>query len=1007
MILRPPFKKSYILQREIAIQQVLRNLFLFVVALCIASPAQVFTGAINGLVVDPQGAVIRQATVTVKNLGTNIARTLETLVDGSYRVEGLEAGAYEVAVSAAGFAESRTRIAIRVGQVSSVRAQLSVGEAHESIEVQENVLDRTSSVLGNPVTEHQIQNSPLANRSFANIAYIAPMTAPVEPSDPTKARITAVSFAGSSGLNVDLSVDGGDNNDDFIGGFLQNISPEAIREFNVRTAQFDADTSRTNGGSIILSTQSGTNQWHGSASGFFRASALNARNELDNPKSDPKQPYASQNYVGTVGGPLKRDRLWLFTSYEYNHEDPSVAYSANSQSEFNALAGFAAAGQIPGVSSINVPTSVSVPFRDTLYNSRIDWQQSQRSDWFLRFSLDRNHTDNDLVQQGALPGTGFSTHSNYYNVLLSNHFTMGSEWLGAMVLESSIFKHNKVRNSNLGFALAFPFSTTVITTSGFETFGDNQFATAITAFPIERDQEKYQFRYDISHSGAGHATKFGINFIHEPVLRGRLSDSQERLIQFNSDPSTYTDISGFFTCDTPGHPACTDDPNDPFDAIVTDTPAGDGTFVQSVRRLGLFAEDSWHIVPHLTVNYGVRYDTTFNLFTASGRDQNQNLTLQALRSAGVAFANGIPHDYRKAFSPRLGVAYSPGDGNTVIRAGFGLFYNDLSQGGWAEAFQAVNTENIASGGGPPSVIDPHYHTPYAIQASAVMEHAFANAWHVTAQFQHQGGVHQYRRYEYVQNISLPAAAPSASVFRSDNRSSYNGASLILQHRGGRYDVTAHYTFARATTWGATVGELFDYVNGVSDALNPFGPGDHGPSGEDIRHRFVISGIFELPCKFQVSTLAQFESARPYTMFTPQDINGDGNVNDRAVVNGVQTSLDQFRGSPYSQIDVRVSRDFRVTERVSVRPFVEMFNLLNRSNPGNNFLPDISALLTPGDTAQQFNATQRCADPACTTTVPIRSLNDLRVPAGALGDFFGPGTTNGISFAAQFGVRVNF
>ena len=970
-------------------------------ALCPVSFAQVPTGGISGRVVDPQGAVIRQAKVSVKDLATDVTRTIETSNDGSFRLDGLIAGDYEVAITASSFAESRTRIAVRVGQVTSVRAQMSVTAAHESIEVQENALDLTSSVLGNPVTQHQILDSPLANRSFANIAYIAPMTAPVEPSDPTKARITAVSFAGSSGLNVDLSVDGGDNNDDFIGGFLQNISPEAIREFNVRTAQFDADTSRTNGGSIILSTQSGTNQWHGSATGFFRASALNARNTLDNPEPNPKQPYASQNYVGTIGGPLKKDSLWLFSSYEYNHEDPSVAYSASSQTQFNALAAFATAGQIPGVPSINVPSSVTVPFRDSLFNTRADWRQSQRSDWFLRFSLDRNLTNNDYLQQGTLPNTAFATHSNYYNLLLSNHFTMGSEWLAALVVESSIFKHNKFRNSNLGFALAFPFSTTTITTSGFETFGDNQFLSPLTAFPIERDQEKYQFRYDISHSGAGHATKFGINFIHEPVLRGRFADTAERLIQFGSDPSVYTDISGCFAGSSN---VC------PSDATVTDIPATNGTFSQNVQRLGLYAEDSWHIVPHFTLNYGLRYDTTFGLFTASGRDQNQNLTLQALRAAGVPFATGVPHDYRKAFSPRLGFAYSPGNGNTVLRAGFGLYYNDLGQNGWAQAFQAVNnavTDPNLQGTLPPAVIDPHYHTPYAIQTSAALEHAFANNWHVTVQAEHQGGVHQYRRYEYVTGISLPSSAPSASVFKTDNRSSYNGASFILQHRGGRYDVTAHYTFARATTWGDTVGELFDYVNGVSNALNPFGPGDHGPSGEDMRHRFVVSGIFELPYKFQISTLAQFESARPYTMFTPQDVNGDGNVNDRAVVNGVQTSLDEFRGSPYSQIDVRVSREFRINERVSVRPFAEMFNLLNRSNPGNNYLPDISALLTPGDIAQQINATQRCANAACTATVPIRSLNDLRVPTGALGDFFGPGTTVGIPFAAQFGVRLNF
>jgi hypothetical protein len=141
------------------------------------------------------------------------------------------------------------------------------------------------------------------------------------------------------------------------------------------------------------------------------------------------------------------------------------------------------------------------------------------------------------------------------------------------------------------------------------------------------------------------------------------------------------------------------------------------------------------------------------------------------------------------------------------------------------------------------------------------------------------------------------------------------------------------------------------------------------------------------------------------MFTPVDINGDGNVNDRAVVNGVQTSLDQFRGRPFSQIDLRVSRSFKAAENISVRPFAEFVNLLNRTNPGNNFIPDISALPTPIN--DLTNATAFCLDAGCTTTQPITSIKQLRVPAGALGDFFGPGTTVGIPFAAQLGLRVEF
>ena len=139
-----------------------------------------------------------------------------------------------------------------------------------------------------------LQTFPLAARSFANIAYLVPGTEPVEPSDPSKARITAVSFGGSSGLNDVLSVDGGDNSDDYIGGFLQNFSTDVIQGFAVRTAQEDADTGRTVGGSVVITTKRGTNEWHGDEAFYERAAALNARFPIENPAPNPKQPFSRQ-----------------------------------------------------------------------------------------------------------------------------------------------------------------------------------------------------------------------------------------------------------------------------------------------------------------------------------------------------------------------------------------------------------------------------------------------------------------------------------------------------------------------------------------------------------------------------------------------------------------------------------------------------------------------------------------------------------------------------------------
>ena len=963
---------------------------------------------------DVSGGRIAGASITLSLERAALLRSSTTDDRGEALFASLPPGSYILAVTARGFADNTSRLTIAVSSQPTFVVTLHPQVIKESIQVRDRgpslatqPIETTSNTVKTVITSADLDEIPLSARSFANISVLAPFTAPVEPSDPTKARITAVSFGGSSGLNVDLSVDGGDNNDDYIGGFLQNYSPEAMQEFVVRTAQFDADTPHTNGGSVIIYTRRGSDEWHGSAAYYYRGSALNARNTLDNPEPNPKQPFSRQNTIAALGGPIKRGKLWFFSSYEYVHENASVAYSANSLDEFNALSQLATSGFLQGVTSIGaIPSSVPLPFRENLFSTRVDWSQSAQSQWFLRASLDRNQTRNDLLQQGALPSTGATTNSHYYNLLLNQQWQFSPAWLGSLTLEASGFHHTKMRNSTLGEGFDFPFTANFLTTSGLETFGDNQFVTAITAFPVQRDQQKYQFRYDLSRSSGRHAVRFGVNLIHEPVLRGALSANLETRYAYPRDPSFYiANPSILPSCPSP--PAAAPDANFPDCPTANISGPSDGSFSQSIRRLGLYAQDSWRITPDFTLNAGLRYDTTFGLFEASGRDQNANPALAALQAAGTPLVSGVPHDYRKAVAPRLGIAYAPGgSATTVFRAGAGLYYNDLAQNGWVDAFTAVNTFNLRNGTGPSALIDPNYHTPYTLTASAGFEHAFAKNWRLNITYEHQQGVHQYRRYEYTPGIGIPVTAPAVSLFRSDNRSIYNGLAFQLQHSfSHRFELTANYVLSHATTWGATVGELADYVNGVSNVLNPFGPGDHGPSGEDIRHRLVLVGVLQLPGKLELSTLSQFESARPFTMITPADINGDGIANDRAVINGAQTTLDQFRGRPFYQSDLRVSRNIALTERFTLRPFAEFFNLFNRANAANNYVTDISALPSPVNNLS--NVTAFCLNPACTVTKPITSINQLRVPAGALGDFFGPGTTVGIPFAAQLGLRLSF
>jgi hypothetical protein len=962
-------------------------------------------GALRGTVQDTSGGRISSATIVVQAEESTLRREAASNDRGEFRINDLVPGNYRVTVTASGFADVSSEVHVNISSVQEMTVVLRPQTVQQKVNVQgqgssitTQPMDTASAVQQAVITSHDLDTIPLPARSFANIAYMAPGTEPVEPSDPTKARITAVSTGGSSGLNNEVSVDGVDNSDDWIGGFLQNFSPEAVQEFAIRTAQTDADTGRTTGTSVVITTKRGTNEWHSDDAFFDRAADLNARFPIDNPPPNPKQPFSRQNYVGSGGGPIVKDKVWFYSSFEFIHEDASIAYSQASQTQFQALSQLAAQGLVDvngtTVPSISVPTSIPVPFRDYDGTVRFDWQQSTRSQWFFRISGDSYLTHNALVQQGTLPSTGATTHNNYFNFAIGDQFAFSPDWLGSFVFGGSLLHLTQTRISDLGFALAFPFSSTTATTSGLETFGDNQFVTAITAFPVLRNQEKYQVRYDVTHTTGKHTFRFGINLIHEPVLSGALTANAESLVVFVLDPTDYAADPQQFTSDLTVCSA-TPSPNVTPGTTCISTPAGDGSFSQNVQRTGLYAEDSWRVTRNLTVNYGLRYDTTFGLFEASGRSQAQNPFLLALDPSVAPFISDAPHDYRKAFAPRVGVAYSPGNsGNTVFRAGFGMYYDDLAQNGWVSAFQAVNDTNVATGGGvaAPSIIDPNYHTPYAIHATGGVQHAFNANWTLSTDFTLETGMHGYREYTFPNSVF-----GSLNVFRSDNRSSYKALKVHLQGNvAKRLSLVANYTLSSAKTWGCVLGELFDYVNRVCNPFDAFAPGDYGPSGEDVTHRAVLIGTYRAPAGFELSFLSQAESGRPITL-----TNATGT--DRAVVDGVKTSLDEFRGTPYIQTDLRVSRPIHFHERYTATPFIEFFNLFNRNNPGANYVTNVAIL----PVNNPDNVTAVCLNPSCTQSVPVTSGKQLLVPAGALGDFFGPGTTVGIPFAAQLGVRLTF
>ncbi len=336
-------------------------------------------GALRGVVQDTSGGRVPAAKIAVHAAESSVQREVVTDPRGEFRVDDLLPGTYHVIITAQGFGEANSDVKVTVSSVLEMAVTMKLAPVRQTVSldgqassVTTQPMDTASAVHQAVVFEKDLQTIPLAARSFANIAYLVPGTEPVEPSDPTKARITAVSSGGSSGLNMELSVDGGDNSDDYIGGFLQNFSPDSIQEFAVRTALQDADTGRTVGSSVVITTKHGTKDWHGNLAFYARAAALNARFPIDNPSPNPKQPFSRQNYAATLGGPIVKDKLWFFSSLEYVRENASIAYSPASQTQFNALAQLAAQGliraggttvnpRLPGLAALRLGSIIQLP----------------------------------------------------------------------------------------------------------------------------------------------------------------------------------------------------------------------------------------------------------------------------------------------------------------------------------------------------------------------------------------------------------------------------------------------------------------------------------------------------------------------------------------------------------------------------------------------------------------------------------------------------------------------
>jgi hypothetical protein len=415
--------------------------------------AQTTTASITGRVVDSAGNVVPNATVTITNKGTAQTRSVVTDSDGEYSLTELAAGRYSVTVEATSFSRALLEeIELNVGTRQTVNFDLKPGSVTETVEVtaEGNLIETTRSDIDQSITPKEIENLPLLNRTFAGLSVIAPEARPVGNFDPTKTRVGNIAFSGGDGRQVNVNVDGGDNKDNVVGSLLQNFSYESIQEFQVLQHKWTADQGRSVGGVVNVVTKSGTNSLRGSAFFNYRGEELRALDFFDkqaqliNP-SYTKPYFARQEFGGSIGGPIIKEKTFYFFALERFRERQNVAVFPGVVADLQAIPGNEFVPAIPQ------------PYDDTLLTAKLDHRFNDAQNLFVRFSYQGNDSPNDQVTNPArtdLSGGNLTTNK-LYSVVGNYTYNVSSNALNTFIFHFQDFK-NEILPNEEGLTLNFP-----------------------------------------------------------------------------------------------------------------------------------------------------------------------------------------------------------------------------------------------------------------------------------------------------------------------------------------------------------------------------------------------------------------------------------------------------------------------------------------------------------------------------------------------------------------------
>lgn len=933
-----------------------------VAGLATASPALAQSASLIGTVTDHTKAVLPGATITATNLETGAQATAVSATSGEYRILQLPPGVYRVQAELSGFSTvTVASVELLVGQNAAVPFIMGLAQLNESVTVtgEAPFVDTASSQVAGNVDRRQMESLPLQGRNW------------IELSNMVKG-ITANNIVNTPGVSDDmfqLNLDGQQITQKIAGsGFGQpRFSREAIAEFQIVTNLFDITQGRSAGVQVQAISKSGTNTNSGSIYGFFRDDKLNAADKVAN----RVLPYSNQQIGGTFGGPIVRDKMHYFASYEYERE-PGTFFSTPST--------------LPG-------QSFTVPFKNgqKSFLARLDNQVSTNNRLTIRGS--RWTWSNPFV-------LGVNGHPSNASVQTKAANNILGTW-------SYVAGGNKVHQFKLGYN---NFDWTNAPLAELEGVPQYDFpGLSIGApynFPQHPKQKNFESRYDLTWTKGRHDMKIGVEYLNV----SHTADWYIQAVGRYTMASVPSNLSSLIPADAALDPsrwnlASLSAITLRFDQNYSYT--GWEDIVDSPRpTYAVWFGDTWRVSNQLTINYGVRYDADPNMASAPNVKENAILIDAGLSSDVGAYKAGVgDYGYKRGirdwrnFAPRAGFSYNIGGRNEfVIRGGTGLYfaspvsnvtfspgvYSNLITATFANDGRAdfitnptngVPPEAFLNGTAPlpaqsPRVIVAGFRAPYTWQSSIGFQKQLNASTGIEADLTHYDEYNDTRsidanmRFNPATGYNAPVAAgrPNSAygqllAFTSDGRKDQTQISTALTRRlraGFQAGIT--YTLMLEMHDDGTLGYTNPTANNPFDYLD----GEYATSTDFQRNTVRMWALYQLPWGFSTSVSYFYGSGNRFNATiagTPYGKTGSNRLNlsntggaaasitipediiDRwdgpaVITSGMVIPRNALKGLPLHKVDVRITKDVRLAGSARVQLIAEVFNLFNRANYGS-------------------------------------------------------------------------